>query len=245
MGELMKSFCLFCPKTALQNLKTGKDVIVIVFFVCSSKLWACGWNPIWCNHLNETSPGTIWFVYQVVLSCNPVRLWCYRGNETSSAVLSHGSICFVCSSDFWACSSGGSRGGALGARAPPLFFDQNEARRAEKKFVETGPRLSQDMDDPSPPPIWRSGSATGWMKPLQQHFYTVAGLYVVLSREPVDEILYGVTIRMKPSFQLYFHTVLFILACVASVSSRRSSRKLGQDQKKLNDFFFASALTFE
>ena len=41
-------------------------------------------------------------------------------------------------------------------------------------------------------------------------FYTVAGLYVVLSREPVDEILYGVTIRMKPSFQLYFHTVLFI-----------------------------------
>ena len=34
-------------------------------------------NPIWCNHLNETSPavllhGTIWFVRQVVLSCEPV-----------------------------------------------------------------------------------------------------------------------------------------------------------------------------
>ena len=27
-GELMKSFCLFCQKTALHNLKTGKDVLV-------------------------------------------------------------------------------------------------------------------------------------------------------------------------------------------------------------------------
>ena len=26
-GELMKSFCLFCQKTALHNLKTGKDVL--------------------------------------------------------------------------------------------------------------------------------------------------------------------------------------------------------------------------
>ena len=35
------------------------------------------------------------------------------------------------------------------------------------------------------------------------------------------------------------------LACVASVSSRGSSRKLGQEQKKkMNQPFFASALTF-
>ena len=27
MGELMKRFCLFCQKTALRNLKTGKDVL--------------------------------------------------------------------------------------------------------------------------------------------------------------------------------------------------------------------------
>ena len=69
-------------------------------------LWACGWNPIWCNHLNETSPavllhGTIWFVRQVVLklwACrrNPVWLWCYHGNETSPAILLHGTIWFVC-----------------------------------------------------------------------------------------------------------------------------------------------------
>ena len=50
-----------------------------------------------------------------------------------------------------------------GAR-PPLFFDQNEARRAEKSFLETAPRLYQGLDDrPTPPPsplIWRSGFAT-------------------------------------------------------------------------------------
>ena len=34
--------------------------------------------------------------------------------------------------------SGGSWGAAGGARVPPLFFDQNEARRAEKIFLETG-----------------------------------------------------------------------------------------------------------
>ena len=39
-------------------------------------------------------------------------------------------------------SSGGSRGGAWGARPPPLFLDQNEARRAEKKiFLRPGPPL--------------------------------------------------------------------------------------------------------
>ena len=30
-------------------------------------------------------------------------LWCYHSNETSSAVLSHGTIYSVCSSNFWVC----------------------------------------------------------------------------------------------------------------------------------------------
>ena len=34
--------------------------------------------------------------------------------------------------------SGGSRGGARGAR-PPLFLDQTEARRTEKVFFDTAP----------------------------------------------------------------------------------------------------------
>ena len=59
---------------------------------------------------------------------------------------------------------GGSRGGVWGASPPPLFFDQNEARRAEKIFLETVPPpplpyLSVWMTAP-PPLIWRSGSAT-------------------------------------------------------------------------------------
>ena len=36
-------------------------------------------------------------------------------------------------------SSGGSRGGAWGAQAPPLFFGQTEAQRAEKSFLDTDP----------------------------------------------------------------------------------------------------------
>ena len=53
-----------------------------------------------------------------------------------------------------------------GGPAPPpphLFFDQNEARRAEKNFLETGPPppppLSQRLDDRTPSPylkVWIS-----------------------------------------------------------------------------------------
>ena len=43
-------------------------------------------------------------------------------------------------------------------------------------------------------------------------------LYVVLRCEPADEILYGVTIRMKP-LQQYFYTVLFGLYVVLSCES--------------------------
>ena len=55
--------------------------------------------------------------------------------------------------------SGGSRGGARGAR-PPLFLDQTEARRTEKVFFDTAPPL----------PILRSGSATGYSTPLNRTF---------------------------------------------------------------------------
>ena len=46
--------------------------------------------------------------------------------------------------------SGGSRGGARGAR-PPLFLDQTEARRTEKKFFEPPPPISHGLDTPPPP----------------------------------------------------------------------------------------------
>ena len=41
-------------------------------------------------------------LYKVVLTFESVDeiLWCYHSNETSSAVLSHGAIYLVCSSNF-------------------------------------------------------------------------------------------------------------------------------------------------
>ena len=53
-------------------------------------------------------------------------------------------------------SSGGSRGGARGAQAPPLFLDQTEARTAEKLFFgRPAPLLYLRvwMTAPPPPPL--------------------------------------------------------------------------------------------
>ena len=48
----------------------------------------------------------------------------------------------------------GSRGGTRGGAVPPLFLDQNEARRAEKIFLEACPHpLSQGLDDRAPPDL--------------------------------------------------------------------------------------------
>ena len=46
------------------------------------------------------------FIYYVVLTFKSVDeiLWCYHSKETSSALLSHGTILIlVCSSNFWIC----------------------------------------------------------------------------------------------------------------------------------------------
>ena len=48
-------------------------------------------------------------------------------------------------------SSGGSRGGAWPLRVPPLFFEKNEARRAEKIFFgdrAPPPPPSEGLDPP-------------------------------------------------------------------------------------------------
>ena len=51
-------------------------------------------------------------------------------------------------------SIGGSRGGAWGARPPPLFLDQTEVRRAEKMFFGdwASPFLRVWMTPPPLPP---------------------------------------------------------------------------------------------
>ena len=60
------------------------------------------------------------------------------------------------------CSSGGSRGGARGARASPLIFRPKWGPKGPKKmFLRPGPLpLFQGLADCPPPLIWRSGSTT-------------------------------------------------------------------------------------
>ena len=50
-------------------------------------------------------------------------------------------------------SSGGSRGGARGARSP-LIFRLNWGLQGRKKFVGDSPPLSKDLDDRPPPPAY-------------------------------------------------------------------------------------------
>ena len=52
----------------------------------------------------EQYPHMVLFIYYVVTfeSMDEI-LWCYHSNETSSAVLSHGTIYSVCSSNFLVC----------------------------------------------------------------------------------------------------------------------------------------------
>ena len=69
-----------------------------------SNFWACGRNPMVlpfkCNLFSSVP-----FVLYVVLNFESVDeiLWCYYSNETSSAVLSHGTIYLLYSSNFWVC----------------------------------------------------------------------------------------------------------------------------------------------
>ena len=62
-------------------------------------------------------------------------------------------------------SSGGSRGGARGRGAPPLFLDQTEARRAKKKMFLRTP--------PLPPPYLRIW-IPHWIGLLFTHFGAIA-----------------------------------------------------------------------
>ena len=66
------------------------------------------------------------------------------------------------------------------APPPPLFLDQNEARRAEKIFVwDCRPHLSQGLDDDRACPlIWRSGSDTVHVGRLTGSRQTCCNSYV-------------------------------------------------------------------
>ena len=65
--------------------------------------------------------------------------------------------------------SGGSTGGDRGTRAPPLFLDQNEARRAEKKFFEA----AAPPTPPLPPPSLQTLSTSSFSSINVTYLYRV------------------------------------------------------------------------
>ena len=89
-----------------------------------------------------------------------------------------GSVCFSFSTRLrwlgWE-NIGGSRGGARGGPAPPVFLDQSKARRVEKIIWRTPPPplITGSVWPPHPPPlhISRSRSGTGeWPYSTEQFF---------------------------------------------------------------------------
>ena len=111
---------------------------------------------LWCNHSNETSSAVL--SHGTFLKyVAPTFLWCDHSNDISFAVPSHGTIYLVCSSNVWVCGRN------------PMVLRSNET---------TSPVFSHGT-------IYLVCSSTFWvcgwnpmmwplqMKPLQQDFHMV------------------------------------------------------------------------
>ena len=68
--------------------------------VCSTNFRVCGWNPIVWPFKWNLFKSFFHILLCIVLTFESVDaiLWCYHSNETSSEILSHGTIYLVCSS---------------------------------------------------------------------------------------------------------------------------------------------------
>ena len=105
---------MFILASALKTKWTPKIILAPVgknypiCFQCQSQvIKTCNSNS---RLFSETSSavlslGFVLFVLRAVQTIEPMDeiLWCDHSNETSSTVLSHGAICFVCGSNFWVC----------------------------------------------------------------------------------------------------------------------------------------------
>ena len=76
-------------------------------FTCGKEIVVAEWGrgelaPNETETARNNNNNMILFVLYVVLTFESIVeiLWCDHSNETSSAVFSHGTICFVCSSNF-------------------------------------------------------------------------------------------------------------------------------------------------
>ena len=86
-------------------MKPLQQYFLMVLFVCSSNFLVCGRNPmVWPFKWNLFSSTFTWYYLYAVLTFESVDklLWCDHPNETSSAVLLHGTIYLGCSSNYQA-----------------------------------------------------------------------------------------------------------------------------------------------
>ena len=88
-------------------------VHVELISVCHSGVWINKFSErsiyqlfsYWNRSINILSPGPSYnkIICPLTLKSVDEILLCYHSNETSSAVLSHGTVYLVCSSNFWVC----------------------------------------------------------------------------------------------------------------------------------------------
>ena len=125
-------------------------------------------------------------------------LWCDHSNEISSAVLSHGTIYIVCSSNFWVC------------RWDPMMlpFKWNLFSSTFTSYIVCFSNFWVCGWDPMVLPFkWNLFSSTFTWCYLYSTFFELSSLWMKS---------YDVTIQIKP-LQQYFHMVLlFYLVCLSN-----------------------------
>ena len=125
--------------------------LILILLLSGFYRWFCGAARQICFNQSEALPRSgQWYV---------ISIPCTRSSDVNSRGNQWGVGCFL--KLYYS-------GRVPGAR-PPLFFDQNEVRRAEKSFFGDRPpptyiRVWMTAPHPPPPPpfplIWRSGFAT-------------------------------------------------------------------------------------
>ena len=116
----------------------------------------------------------------------------------------------------------------------PLFLDQTEACRGEKKKIGDPSPLSQGLDDPHPP-ISRTGSSTAkqgtWHKQNQYKWWTVL---ILLPQELQTQSNLSSARNILLAIQ-HFHTYSFVrikLTCTSNDPGAKTSSRFQYDHPK-------------
>ena len=134
-------------------------VYALYLVICTlypiTDVYSCSWGALLCGvpRLNKWTESH-WWSYQTD-RCLYNQWSCHLKRESCTTPWRKREGWSLESKYFVTECSGGSRGGARGARPPPLFLDSTEARRAEKVIIlGDHPRfhpLCKGLDDRDPP----------------------------------------------------------------------------------------------